>query len=207
MKAPSFPWTASTKLLALTFALSTFACGDGPPGSPTARVYTGELTGTDVRVGIIATEHHARVFFCGGGSSYETMTRWITADVDATHQLHIPADAAPTWGLTGTVADAEVSGAIDVGDGVARPFRASIVSERTISGLYEGNASCGRIGLIVVQATPDTAAVGQGACIGPVFEQVNPLEPLVRTPDGAILVTVGGSTAEREVRAAAPPPD
>jgi len=165
------------------------------------------LTGTDVRVGIIATEHRARVFFCGGATSYETMTRWITADVDATHQLRIPADAGPTWGIQGTVADAEITGAIDVGDGALRPFRATVVSERTISGLYEGSAGCGRVGLIVIQATPDTPAVGQGACVGPVLEQVNPLEPIVRTPDGAIRVTIGTSTAEREVRAAAPPPN
>ena len=207
MKAPSLPWTTSTKLFGFALALSTFACGEGPPGSPAARVYTGEVTGTDVRVGIIATERHARVFFCGGATSYETMTRWITADVDAMHQLKLPADAGPTWGIQGSVADAEISGSIDVGDGVPRVFRATVVNERTISGLYEGTSGCGRLGLIVIQATPDSAPVGQGACVGPVLEQVNPLEPIVRTADGAIRVTVGSPPAEREVRAVAPPPD
>jgi hypothetical protein len=145
------------------------------------------------------------MFFCGGTSSYQTMTRWVTADIDAAHQLSIPADAGPTWALQGKVTDAEVTGSVDMGDAVLRAFRATIVSERTISGLYEGTASCGRLGLIVVQPTPDTTAVGQGACVGPVLEQVNPLEPIVRDPDGAIRVTVGSSTAEREVRAAIPP--
>jgi hypothetical protein len=80
------------------------------------------------------------------------------------------------------------------------------VSERTISGLYEGVAGCGRLGLIVVQPTPDMPATGQGACVGPAtIEQVNPLDPIVRTPDGTITVTVTNWTGEREVRAATPP--
>jgi hypothetical protein len=207
MKASSFLRIAPNGFFAVALALSAFACGDGPPTSPTARVYTGEVADTDVRVGIIATEHRARLFFCGGASSYETMTRWVTADVDTLHQLKIPSDAAPTWGIQGTVADAEITGSVDMGNGAPRVFRATVVSERTISGLYEGNAGCGRLGLILIQPTPDMPAVGQGACVGPVLEQVNPLEPIVRTPDGAIRVTVGTSTAEREVRAAAPPPE
>jgi hypothetical protein len=160
---------------------------------------------TDVHVGIIATEQRARLFFCGGDSSYQTMTGWLTADIDATHKLSLPSTPTEKWVLSGTVADAEVIGSIDMGDAVARAFRATMVSERTISGLYEGTSVCGRIGLIVSQATPDTTPVGQGACVGPTLEQVNPLEPIVRTPDGAIRVTIGASTAEREVRAAAPP--
>jgi hypothetical protein len=192
---------------ALALALSAFGCGDGPPPSPAARIYTGDVTGTDVRVGIIATERRARVFFCGGASTYQTMTRWLTSEIDASHKLTLPSSPSETWALQGTVADAEVAGSIDMGDAVPRPFRATIVSERTISGLYEGAAPCGRLGLIVIQAKPDTIPVGQGACVGPTLEQVNPLEPIVRNPDGAILVTVGTSPAEREVRAVAPPAD
>ena len=206
MKAPSLLRTAA-HFSAVALALSTFACGDGAASNASARVYTGEITGTDVRVGIIATERRARVFFCGGTLTFDTMTRWITADVDANHQLRLAADAGAAWSIQGTVTDAEVSGQVDVGVGLPRAFRATVVSERTISGLYEGTAACGRVGLIVVQATPDTAAVGQGACVGPVFEQVNPLEPIIRTADGAIRVTIGKSTSEREVRAAAPPAD
>jgi len=193
-----------TRYFSVALALSAFACSDERV-QPFARVYTGELTGTDVRVGIIATEHRARVFVCGGASSYETMTRWITADVDAAHRLSIPADAAPTWGIQGQVGDTEVSGSIDIGDAVPRVFRATVVSERTIGGLYEGTAPCGRLGLIVVHLNPDTTPAGQGACVGPTLEQVNPLEPIVRDPDGTIRVKVGGSDAERQVRPAAPP--
>ena len=196
-----------TSFFAAAMALSTVGCGDGAPASPIARVYTGEVTGTDVRVGIIATEHRARVFFCGGSSSYQTMTRWLTGDVDAAHKLAQPSSPAETWVLKGNVGDAEITGSVDMGDATLRPFHATIISERTISGLYEGTAPCGRVGLIVVQATPDSTPIGQGACVGPTLDQVNPLEPIVRDPDGAIRVTIGGSPVEREVRAAAPPVD
>jgi hypothetical protein len=198
-------WTTRlARLGAAAVALATLGCSDERE-SPFARVYTGELTGTDVRVGIIATEHRARVFFCGGASTVEKMTAWITADIDAAHQLGIPADAAPTWKLQGRVADTEVTGSIDTGDGIPQGFRATVVSERTIGGLYEGTAPCGKLGLIVVHANPDTTPSGQGACVGPVLEQVNPLEPIVRDADGAIRVKVGSSDVEREVRPAAPP--
>ena len=196
--------TTLIRYFAVSAALAASACSDERE-KPFARVYTGELTGTDVRIGMIATEDRARVFFCGGASSYETMTKWITADIDAAHQLRIPADAAPTWGLQGSVGDTEIVGSIDIGDAIPRPFRATVVSERTIGGLYEGTAPCGRLGLIVVHANPDTTPAGQGACVGPVLEQVNPLEPIVRDPDGTIRVKVGTSDAERQVRPAAPP--
>ncbi|HMI87687.1 MAG TPA: hypothetical protein VK550_26555 [Polyangiaceae bacterium] len=207
MGTTSFFRIKLTSVFAAALVVSTFACGDGPPSSPAARIYTGELTGTDVRLGIIATEHHARLFFCGGATTYETMTRWVTSDIDTAHKLSLPSSPTERWVLQGTVADAEVSGTIDMGDANSRPFHATAISERTISGLYEGTASCGRLGLIVVQATPDAKPTGQGACVGPVLEQVNPLEPIVRNPDGAIVVTIGSATAEREVRAAVPPPD
>jgi hypothetical protein len=198
-------FSKTTNLLAVAFALSAFACG-GADSTPTARVYTGDVPGTDVRVGIIASESRARVFFCGGASSYQTMTAWLTADIDAAHELTLPMPTTHTWSLRGQVGDVEVNGSIDMGDAMPRPFRATAVSERTISGLYEGVAACGRIGLIVVQPTPDSTPVGQGACVGPTLEQVNPLEPIVRGPDGTIRVTVGNSTTEREVRVATPPP-
>src|SRR6185503_13518838 len=165
MKQTSSSRTTRQCVLAAVIALSAFACGDGPPPSPAARVYTGDVAETDARIGIIATEHRARLFFCGGASSYQTLTRWLTADITAEHQLAIPSDAGPTWGIQGKVTDAEVNGSIDIGDAMPRTFRATMVSERTISGLYEGTAPCGRLGLIVVQPTPDSTAVGQGACV------------------------------------------
>ena len=193
------------RLVTIAVAPFAFACGDDPPVG-FARVYTGELTGSDVRVGIVATDQRARLFFCGGASTFGSMTRWITADVDVAHQLKIPADAAPTWGLHGQVGDTEIMGSIDVGDGAAHPFRATVVSERTIGGLYEGTAPCGRLGLVVLQANPDAPATAQGVCIGEAIWPLSPFDPVVRDADGAIRVKVGTSDVERQVRPAAPPP-
>ena len=191
--------------LLLALALTSFGCGETAP-DPSGHVYTGDVPGTDVRVGIISSEHHARVFFCGGNSSYSTMTRWLNADVDSAHQLSLPSTPNQYWGLQGNVGDSEVSGLVDMLDGTPRPFHATVVSDRTISGLYEGTAGCGRLGLIVVQSTPDTPAVGQGACVGPqTIEQVNPLDPITRTPDGTIVVEVTNWTGQREVHPATPP--
>lgn len=199
--------TLPTNLLAVAIAVGPLSCGDGLSTHP-ARIYTGEVADTDARVGIIASEHHARVFFCGGASSYETMTRWLTSDIDAAHKLSLQSTPEPSWKLQGDIGDTEVVGSVVMFDGILRGFRADVVSDRTISGLYEGTAPCGRLGLIVIQPTPDTSPAGQGACVGPTtLEQVNPLDPIVRRPDGTIAVTVGSAADERDVRAATPPPD
>ena len=137
-----------------------------------------------------------------------TMTRWLSADIDAAHKLSLPATPNQYWSLQGKVDDVEIAGSVDMYDATPRPFHATLVSERTISGLYEGAAGCGRLGLIVVQPTPDMPAIGQGACVGPqTIEQVNPLDPIVRSPDGTITVNVTNWTGEREVRPATPPAD
>lgn len=208
MKRTSSSKTTLTKFLGAAMALTAFACGGSDEKDAIARVYTGEVPGTEARVGIIASAKKARVFFCGGPTTYETMTGWLTADVDSAHQLSLPPPVTHSWVLQGTVSDAEVSGTIDMGNATPLPFRATLVSDRTISGLYEGTAGCGRLGLIVVQPTPDTPAIGQGACVGQDrLEQVNPLEPIVRGADGVIRVKVPSSTMEKEVRPATPPLD
>lgn len=208
MKRTSSLHTTTMTTLSVALALTAFACGGSDDDPATARVYTGEIPGTEVKVGIIASEKKARVFFCGGPTTYETMTGWLTADVDAAHKLSLPPPQNHNWILQGDVSDAEINGTIDMGNATPLAFRATVVSERTISGLYEGTAGCGRLGLIVVQPTPDSPASGQGACVGQGrLEQVNPLEPIVRGADGAIKVKVASSMKDQEVRAATPPLD
>jgi hypothetical protein len=60
--------------------------------------------------------------------------------------------------------------------------------------LWEGQGECGRLGLIVTQASPTTKIQAQGACVGDGHqpEQVNPITPIasengkvpVEAPDG-----------------------
>ena len=209
---PSHPSkTTCAKYLAASIAMTALACGgsrSSVPATASSRVFIGDVPDTDVRVGIIATDRHARVFFCGGPSSYATMTRWLPADVDAAHKLTLQVPGTETWTLEGEVGDGGVVGSVDMGDAMARPFRAIPVLERTMAGLYEGTAPCGKLGLIVLQPTVDGTPVGQGACVGPTtIEQVNPLAPILRASDGTIRVSVGASAEEEQVRAATPPLD
>src|SRR6266571_2264201 len=39
------------------------------------RLYVGTVDGSDARVALVATAHHARIYFCGGPSSYMDLTR------------------------------------------------------------------------------------------------------------------------------------
>ena len=209
MKSTLHSSTIHARYVAVALAWIATGCGGGtiePANDGAPRTFTGDVAGTDVRVGIVANARHARVFFCGGASSYQTMTRWLDTDVDAAGTIDLPSTPSQPWTLEGTVGSDEVTGTIAMGNAMPRPFRATAVAERTIGGLYEGTAACGRVGLILVQSTPDAIPVGQGACVGPtIFEQVNPLEPIVREPDGTIRVTVGASAEETRVKAAALP--
>jgi hypothetical protein len=174
------------------------------------------MAGTDALVAIVATPHRARVYFCGGSSSFETLTRWFTVDIASSGDAVVEPDAGD-WQLQARF-DAQgatgAAGTVTPGDGVARSFQAAAVATGTIAGLYEELAApCGHIGLIVEQPAPGSAPIGQGACIGPgpapgapaKVLQVNPLEPLVRTSDGTIAVVVAGASEQELVHAAAPP--
>lgn len=64
--------------------------------------------------------------------------------------------------------------------------------------LYEGLADCGRIGLIVTQATAYDVPTAQGACTGADAEpaqRVNPIEP-IHSEQGKIRVQTPGRDAE-----------
>lgn len=195
--------------LAVAIAASGLSCGSratGPTPGASLNVYTGTVEGTDVQVGIVATDAQARIFFCGGPSSYSTRTKWLTTAVDVSGLIAFERPSTETWSVDGNVDDGEVAGLVDMGDAVRRPFRAAAVRETTIAGLYEGMAACGRVGLIVTQPSAAEVPTGQGACVGPpTAEQVNPLRPIVRAADGTIRVTVGAAAEETVVRAAAPP--
>lgn len=196
-------------------ACATFGCAacssSSTPSAP-PRVFTGEVDGTDARVGVVATAHHARVFFCGGDSSFATSTHWFQVDIGASGQVGspVPLDGGLSFG--GQVGDADVRGSFVTGDGKTHTFVASPVSAGTIAGLYEAPGPCGKIGLIVVQSSPAASPTGQGACVGmpgangatPV-EQVTPLRPLTRAADGTIRVVIAGSTAPIAAGPAAAP--
>jgi hypothetical protein len=201
-----------TELFAGAFAgLAACAtgCGSASTSAPPApRVFVGEVTGSDARVGVVATDHSARVFFCGGDTSVATMTRWFpSVPIDATRGDLAPLGATGGWSIAGQVDDTGVSGSVTVAGGPVFSFHADPVTTGTIAGLYEAPGPCGKVGLIVAQGSASEAPVGQGACVpasgGASPEQVNPIHPIERAGDGTIAVEVEG--AQLPVHAAAAP--
>jgi hypothetical protein len=207
----AWPKDFEMRCLAVT-ACAVVACGSTSARGPSAaRVYTGSVDGTDVQVALVASAHQTRIYFCGGPSSYTTMTRWFTLDLNSTGATHAQADASNDWTLDGQLAGSGASGSVIVADGTRLAFHATNVSPGTIAGLYEAEAGCGKVGLIVAQESAQAPPSGQGACISskavPSVEQVNPIRPLARMADGTIAVLVAGTTETVLVRAAAAPAD
>ena len=188
------------------------ACGSSSSSSPATvapRVFVGQVEGSDARVALITTEHNARVFFCGGDTTYKSMTHWIpSAPIDAKGAVSQPPDAAG-WAVEGEVQSSGASGMVTAHGGSTFAFHAVPVATGTIAGIYEAAGPCGKVGLIVAQASAGDAPVGQGACVPPNGnadpEQVNPIRPIARAADGTIPVVVGG--ARLLVRPAAAPPE
>jgi hypothetical protein len=203
----------------LAFAGWLVGCGSSSPGSApnttpatTAAplVFVGEVQGTDVLVGIVATTHHARVFFCGGDTSYATLTHWIpSASLDPAGGALTQASDTAGWSVSGTLDEGGATGTVVAGATGSFTFHAAPVAAGTIAGLYESTLPCGKVGLIVAQDSGADAPTGQGACVPSVpggtasTEQVNPIRPIARAADGTIPVSVGTTTTA--VHAAAPP--
>ena len=220
--APRSPrsWCASAAVSAGivvcgAFAASLAACGSSSGSAPAApvastRVLIGQVDGSDVRVGIVATEHSARVYFCGGDATFTTMTHWFPSVPFGTSGADL-APPGPTagWSIAGQVDELVASGMVTPAGGAALPFHAALVAAGTIAGLYEATGPCGKVGVIVAQATAGDEPVGQGACVPAAGtaspEQVNPIRPIQRAADGTIAVVVDG--AQVAVHAAAPPAD
>jgi hypothetical protein len=86
-------------------------------------------------------------------------------------------------------------GEVELGDDVTRSVLAEEVEPSTLAGLYEGKADCGRLGLIVTQATKDAAPTAQGACTntkGKPPQQVKPIAPITSEAGKIRVHTPGG---------------
>jgi len=191
-----------------TCVVALVACGSSSSPAPApAHVYVGQVDSSDARVGVVATDHSARIFFCGGDATYKTMTHWIpSAAVDASGVISQPVDTAG-WSVSGHIAAASVSGTVTPPGGSAFTFHADPVAKDTIGGLYEAGGPCGKVGLIVAQGSTGETPAGQGACVPASGhadpEQVIPIRPIERASDGTIPVVVGGTQVR--VSAATPP--
>jgi hypothetical protein len=196
----------------MAFAVAgAVSCGQSPAAkTEAAPVFVGEVSGTDARVALVTSAHHARFYFCGGDSSYATSTRWLVAPVDAAGAVALGPTTSIPWQLSAQLGSDAVAGTVDRADGTPVAFTAVRAGAGTLAGLYEVMAPCGQVGVIVAQPARDVDAVVQGACINadpsvPIV-QVSPLMPLVARADGTIAVVPGGADTAF-VHAAAPPLD
>jgi hypothetical protein len=187
-------------------SLSASACGgsDGEPQSSQAPlVFTGTVADTDVRVGVVASGRHARLYFCGTGSSLSPWTRWLSADRSDTGAISFPSDG---WELSGSLQGTVLDGTVAPAAAELHRFHAVAARAGSLFGLYEADAPCGKVGLIVgAGGTPD-APSAQGACSGANPEsdrQVIPIMPIARTSSGTIGVTVAGDAQVLQVAPAA----
>lgn len=151
------------------------------------RAYVGEVEGTDARVGIFEKDAESfRLYFCGGPETVGSLTHWFNTTVSPTggfdYTIQIEKD-----GAEGTYTSPEGT----------HPFTARPVTWGRIPGLYEANAPCGKVG-VVISPVPDSEELHvQGACLGTVLidaKQVNPILPLTLGSDGSIEVRVEGET-------------
>jgi hypothetical protein len=170
--------------------------------TPALRYWVGTVDDSDIRLGVAQEPDQVRVFFCGGPTSYASATRWVMPPLAADGGFEFDGDG---WHVSGNLSDDAIAGKLRLPSEPDREFSASPVREGTIAGLYEGQAGCGRLGLIVTQAREDDEPSGQGACVGTGHppEQVNPILPIA-LKGGEIRVEVGGQ--ESSVRAAGPVP-
>jgi hypothetical protein len=177
-------------------------------GSDAAIVLVGEVGDSDIRLGAVIAADRMRLFFCGGPSSYATATHWLQVELDAGPGFAFQNDALALQGeLDGERLEGELTRA---GEPALR-FNAERVRAGTLAGLYEAQAECGRVGLIIAQRSESDPPAAQGACVGPghVPEQVNPILPLALDQNGTIAVEVEreGSLEAARVQRAAPPRD
>ena len=195
MLVDPLPIALAVALLAAGCAAGTEPAGPREPSSGDRGVvavrWVGAVEETDVRVAVIAGSGKARVYFCGGAESYAASTRWFDVFYDGGEHLEFEED---DWQIHAHLTLGGLIGEVELGNDVTRSVLAAEVEPSSLAGLYEGRADCGRLGLIVTQATKDALPTAQAACTNSTgkSQQVHPITPItseagkirVRTPGG-----------------------
>ena len=180
--APRFERAAARLFGAAALACASLACSDesaSKHAEPSPSTWVGEVEGSDVKVALAERDGTFTLFFCGGDDSYMTNTRWFAEDALPNAALSFTDGG---WSVNGGIEKGVASGSVQTETDAARGWTAARVDPTTIAGLYAGVAPCGKLGLIVTQATADDEPSGQGACLRVeasgmiVVEQVNPVQ-------------------------------
>jgi hypothetical protein len=183
-------------------ACLALGCSGDPEPSPAGQspnAWVGAVEGSDVKVGLANQDGMVLLFFCGGSDSYASHTRWFTGDGVRPDPFSF---AEAGWSIEGAIgSDGSITGTLRTESDDAGSWSAEPVAPRTLAGLYEGAAPCGRLGLIVTQATTRDEPSGQGACLRvegelAIVEQVNPVRLEWAGSERELLVTVSSAPNE-----------
>jgi hypothetical protein len=193
--------SSKTRAGAVALACFSLGCsGDAEPDQAAASPssWVGAVQGSDVKVALADRGGSAALFFCGGDASYRTDTRWFNQGAMLAEPFSF---SEAGWNVEGVMMKGSLSGNVQTEAEDTRAWRAEPVDPQTLAGLYEGDAPCGKIGLIVSQASPKDAPTGQGACLRVeqarvVVEQVNPVR-LELNEARELFVTVESALDER----------
>jgi|GEM_PF-6456152 len=156
--------------------------------------WVGVIEDTDVKVAAVLGKGQARLYFCGGAATYLTTTHWFDLAFTDEHLEY----SDDTWRIHAHLTAGGVLGEVERTGDSLRMFNAQPFERATIAGLYEGKAACGRLGLIVTQATARDEPTAQGACVGSAGEptiQAIPITPIA-LEDGKVAVRTPGDEDE-----------
>lgn len=205
---------SATEMMKKDSGVHDAATGDAgrDAGALPLQVLVGAVEGSDIAVGAIIADRRARMFFCGGATSYASATHWfplVELDLDDDADAGFDQTSADGFAVRGSLLGATLRGEYTAKGEASQQFSAHPVQEGTLAGLYEGMSDCGRVGLIATQARPKGPVHAQGACVGPghLPEQVNPILPVTLAADGTIGVelVIDDGTQDARVHAAAGP--
>jgi len=173
------------------FLVLASSCGSAGGAS----TFVGSVEGTDIKVGLVTDGGKAALFFCGGPSSFTQSTRWFRGD-GAPSAISF---TSANWAASGSANGELASGMVNPGIGSSLRWTAKRVSEDGLPGLYESTTDPdGTAGVVVLdESTMQGAMLPKGSTATSV-QQIVPILPITRSPDG-IRVTVNGATA-REIK-------
>lgn len=164
-----------------------------PCTEPPAQVWVGSVDGTDAAIGVADTGAGSTVFVCGGNDSFETFTHWFSSDQAVQGSFEI---TDGDWSIRWSLELRGIVGSItSPSDPEPHAFSAQPANTGA-AGVYQGNADCGRAGLIIQQANGEEEPSAQGTCLKRedarvLIEQVNPVRPIKLNPNLSVLVELG----------------
>jgi hypothetical protein len=191
-------WLGLLVLFALAISIS--GCGtSSPPPPPAPQTFIGTVGTTDAKVGLVVVGGDAVLFFCGGDSSYATLSHYLKGPLNPDHSFSFT-DGTATG--AGAFTESQASGTLDPGGGAATVnWTASLApaAPGTLEGVYSTQLpNAGKVGVIIVQPTANDPPVVQGALVElsasskiTAVLQVTPFDqPLRVTPQGIGLLTL-----------------